>query len=148
MLGRVDIARLRLCKSEIWGMGRANGVPPTLWIPAFAGMTGVDRGNDGVKKIGNNSAIIASLRPRAFAPLRQILSAGARCLTTPQSVGRQPVYDEVFVLGDAVVIVVAVDAVGCRDVSGRGDGVHAYIHDVQPSTVRVHDRHFVDVERL
>ena len=32
---------------------------PNLWIPAFAGMTGL--------KIGNNSAIIASLPLRAFA---------------------------------------------------------------------------------
>ena len=47
-----------------------------LWIPAFAGMTGVEGGNDGITIgndgviigndgviIGNDSAVIASLRP-------------------------------------------------------------------------------------
>ena len=40
ILGRVDIARLRLCKSEIWGDGAHKRRSTTLWIPAFAGMTG------------------------------------------------------------------------------------------------------------
>ena len=53
-----------------------------VWIPAFAGMTGVEGGNDGVK-IGNNGAITGIFAPSAITASSRLRAIASNSLCQP-----------------------------------------------------------------